>query len=210
MKKFIKFLIILLSVISIFACTNKEQEPKEEKIFKTDNDCTKPRVNKTTDDATTLVLFFSATENTKNIAEKISEVSQADIVEIVPKEDYTEKDLDYNNEESRSIKEQSDDKARPAIKNKIDIEQYDTIYLGYPIWMGKAPKIIFSLLDEYDFSNKTIIPFCTSGSTSINASAKELKNYNSKIKWKTGKRFTSESTDEEIKKWTDTFKKEGK
>lgn len=208
MKRSIKIFIILLSIISIIACTNKEQEPKEEeKVFKTDDGCTKPRINKTTDDATTLVLFFSATETTKSVAEKISEVVNSDIVEIVPEEDYTEEDLDYNNEKSRSVKEQSDEESRPVIKNKIDIEQYDTIYLGYPIWMGKTPKIIFTLLDEYDFSNKTVIPFCTSGSTSITASAKELKNYNNKIKWKTGKRFTSDISNEDIKKWSNTFKK---
>ena len=75
---------------------------------------------------------------------------------------------------------QNDSNARPEIENTIDISKYDTIYLGYPIWWGTNPKIILTLLDTYDFTNKTIIPFCTSGSTGISGSVSDLRNYNNR------------------------------
>ena len=149
---------------------------------------------------TSLVLYFSATGTTKKIAERIASKSGSDIIEIIPKEKYTNKDLDYNGD-CRANREQIDDKARPEIENKMDIDKYQTIYLGYPIWWGTNPKIILTLLDTYDFSGKTIIPFCTSGSSGIEESVKSLRKYNSKLNIKDGKRFAASDDDKVIEEF---------
>ena len=108
-----------------------------------------------------LVLYFSATNNTEQIAKYISEITSSDILEIIPKDIYTDEDLDYNNDNSRANREQNDKNSRPEISNNLDLENYDIIYLGYPIWWGEEPRIILTLLDNYNLENKTIIPFCT-------------------------------------------------
>lgn len=143
------------------------------------------------------VIYFSATGTTKKIAQRIAEKSGSDIIEIIPKEKYKSEDLNYNSD-CRANREQNDSSSRPEIENTFDINEYDTIFLGYPIWWGTIPKIILTLLDNYDFSNKTIIPFCTSGSTGISGSVNDLRNYNSNLVIKDGKRFSSSDSDETI------------
>jgi len=182
-----KIIIILLIIISLSIITGCGKNNKLEK----DNEKVKSNNN-------SVVLYFSATGTTKTIAEKIARELNSDIIEIVPSEKYTKEDLDYNND-CRANREQNDSKARPEIKNTIDITEYDTIYLGYPIWWGTNPKIILTLLDTYDFTNKTIIPFCTSGSTGISESINDLRKYNNKLNIKEGKRFSVNDSDEVIK-----------
>ena len=183
-RKIIISLFILLSVCLITGCGKNNESNKNNHEVK--------------DNSKSVVLYFSATGTTKKIAERIAKESNSDIIEIIPKEEYKEEDLDYNND-CRANREQNDSKARPEIKNKIDITKYDIIYLGYPIWWGTNPKIILTLLDSYDFTNKTIIPFCTSGSTGISGSVNDLRNYNNKLNIKDGKRFSSNDSDEIIK-----------
>ena len=154
--------------------------------------------NEIKENSKSVVLYFSATGTTKSIAERIATQSNSDIIEIIPKEKYKSEDLNYNSD-CRANREQNDSKARPEIENTIDITKYDTIYLGYPIWWGTNPKIILTLLDKYDFTGKTIIPFCTSGSTGISNSVGDLRNYNSKLNIKDGKRFSSNDSDDVIK-----------
>ena len=101
---------------------------------------------------------------------------------------------------------ENDDKAKPEIGNQIDISKYDTVYLGYPIWWGTNPKIILTLLDTYDFTNKTIIPFCTSGSSGISGSVNDLRKYNSNLDIKDGKRFSANDSDETIKEFIEENK----
>ena len=118
--------------------------------------------------ANALVVYFSATGNTKAAAETLAGIQGADLVEIVPEEPYTEEDLDYNNSSSRSTVEQNDANARPAISGTIDnIENYDVVYVGYPIWWYDMPRIMYTFFDTYDFSGKTIVPFCTSGGSGL-------------------------------------------
>ena len=150
------------------------------------------------ENSNSVVVYFSATGTTEKIAEKIANQSGSDIIEIIPKDEYTSADLNYNSD-CRANREQNDDKARPEIKNEIDISKYDTIYLGYPIWWGTNPKIILTLLDTYDFTRKVIIPFCTSGSTDISGSVSDLRNYNSKLDIKDSKRFSASDSDKVIK-----------
>ena len=152
-----------------------------------------------------LVLYFSATNNTEQIAKYIREITSSDILEIVPKDVYTNEDLDYNNDNSRANREQNDENARPEISNKLDLENYDIIYLGYPIWWGIEPRIILTLLDNYNLENKTIIPFCTSGGSGIELSVSNIRNYNDKLNVLDGKKFDSSSSKEEVITWLNSL-----
>ena len=147
-----------------------------------------------------VVLYFSATGTTKVVAEKIAEESDSEIIEIVPKEKYENSDLNYG-ADSRVRIEQNDDTARPKIKNEIDISDYEVVYLGFPIWFGYNPRIIYTFLDKYDLRGKTIIPFCTSGNTDIKDSVTNLRNEYTDLEIKDGKRFAADASDKEIKEF---------
>lgn len=147
-----------------------------------------------------VVLYFSATGNTERIAEYIQEITNSDIIEILPQEEYTSEDLDYSNDNCRANLEQNDDSARPAIANNIDISNYDVIYLGFPIWWGDVPKIILTLMDTYDFTGKTVIPFCTSGGSGISQSMNTLGSYEG-INFIDGERFSSGTSRDEVEEW---------
>ena len=152
-------------------------------------------------DSNILVAYFSATNNTKGVAEKIASELNADLVEIVPKEPYTDIDLNYSDNSTRATVEQNDASARPEISNVIEnVNDYDVIFLGYPIWWGQAPKIMYTFVESYDLSEKTIIPFCTSGSSGISSSAENLEKL-SPSNWLDGKRFSGDASNEEISQW---------
>ena len=119
-------------------------------------------------EAKALVVYFSATGNTKAVAETLAELLDADLYEIVPEQPYTEEDLNYNDRTTRATAEQNDPNARPAIQGSIaDFEQYEVVYVGYPIWWGDMPRILYTFFDAYDFSGKAIAPFCTSGGSGL-------------------------------------------
>ena len=189
-RKVITSLFIVLFIFLITGCGKNKDTIKSDEEVKSNS--------------TSLVLYFSATGTTKTIAQRIASKSNSDIIEIVPKEEYKPEDLNYNSD-CRANREQNDSKARPEIKNTIDINKYDTIYLGYPIWWGTNPKIILTLLDTYDFTNKTIIPFCTSGSTGISKSVNDLRDYNNNLIIKDGKRFSINDSDEVIKEFINKY-----
>lgn len=122
-----------------------------------------------------LVAYFSATGTTKRVAEKISELTGADLYEIVPANPYSDADLNWNDRNSRSTKEMDDPNVRPEIGSiDISLEQYKTIYLGYPIWWGDAPRIMSTFVEKYNFDGKKVIPFCTSGGSGIGRSGSNL------------------------------------
>lgn len=157
----------------------------------------------TTNDKNIAVVFFSASGTTKGVAETISNITNGELIEIVPKEKYTSADLNWNDSKSRTSIECNDSKSRPAIANSIDIDKYDIIYLGYPIWWGDVPHIILTFIDTYKLDGKTVIPFCTSGGTGISGSINTLKNYNKNVNWLDGKRLNS--SENEIKNWVNTL-----
>ena len=118
-----------------------------------------------------LVAVFSAGGVTKKVGQAIAKVSGADFYEIIPKTPYSSADLDWTNKKSRSTLEMNDPESRPELADHaLNIEAYDTVILGYPIWWGVAPRIIETFLESYDFSGKTIIPFCTSGGSGLGRS----------------------------------------
>ena len=115
-----------------------------------------------------LVVYFSCSGVTKKTAELLSDVAGADLFEIRPEVPYTKADLDWMDKKSRSTVEMNDPSSRPAIADKVEhMEQYDTVYVGFPIWWYVAPTIINTFLESYDFSGKTVIPFATSGGSGM-------------------------------------------
>lgn len=126
-------------------------------------------------EAKSLVVYFSATGNTKAVAEILAGQQDADIFEIVPTQPYTDEDLNYRDSTTRATVEQNDSDARPAIQGSItDFEQYDVVYVGYPIWWGDMPRILYTFFDTYDFSGKTIAPFCTSGGSGLSGTPETI------------------------------------
>ena len=121
------------------------------------------------------VAYFPCTGTTEAVAIEIADITGAALYEITPEIPYTAEDLDYGNNASRANQEQSNPSARPSISGTVeDMEQYDIVFLGYPIWHGQAPRIISTFLESYDFSGKTIVPFCTSHSSGIGSSDENL------------------------------------
>lgn len=149
-----------------------------------------------------IVVYFSRTGTTKPLAENIAKITNSDIYEIKAAQPYTDDDINYNNSSSRANREQNDMGARPEIAgDPIDVSQYDTVYLGYPIWWGTIPRIINTFIDTYDLSGKTIMPFCTSGGSGISASVSDIKKYCPNSEVKDGLRGTSHTSETEIKQW---------
>ena len=154
------------------------------------------------EDTDVLVAYFSATGNTENIAEQLAGILDADLYEIVPQVPYTSEDLNYSNSDCRANQEQNDPTARPAISGSVEnMEDYEVIFLGYPIWWGDAPKILSTFLETYDFGGKTIAPFCTSGSSSIGSSADDLEALTQGAAWLEGRRFSGSDSRETVSQW---------
>lgn len=149
-----------------------------------------------------LICYFSCTGNTAQIASYISNSTGGDLFEIIPNLPYTTDDLDYSNSNSRSYIEDKDSSSRPDIfSNVTSWESYKTVYIGYPIWYGNAPKIIYTFMDNYDCSGKKIIPFCTSESTDITQSVNNLKQLCPNANWQKGTRFSKNTTETDINNW---------
>ena len=208
-KKIIDLIIAILVIavgigIWIISSNNKTESDNNSNNTNTtenENSNESQEENINSDDKKVAVIYFSATGTTKKVARYIKNATGGDLIEIVPKEKYTDSDLNYGNDNSRANKEQNDSNARPEIKKHINTDNYDVIYLDYPIWWGDVPKIILTFLDNHNLNDKTIIPFCTSGSTGISGSLSTLKNYNKNVNWIDGKRFASGVSQNEVTNW---------
>lgn len=153
-----------------------------------------------------LVAYFSAGGVTKKLAERLAGAIGADIHQIQPEIPYTTADLDWTDKTSRSSVEMSDKTFRPPVANKVaHMEQYDVIYLGFPIWWYVAPTIINTFLEQYDLTGKTIIPFATSGSSGMGHTNKELQDSCPKAVLKEGTRFPADTPAEKLKTWAEQF-----
>ena len=156
-----------------------------------------------------LVVYFSAQNHTKSVAERIAKNLNADIFEIVPEDVYTSENLNWNNSNSRVSKEHDDESLRNVkLKNtKVNNwEEYDTVLIGYPIWWGLAAWPVNTFVKENNFDGKTVIPFCTSASSSLGQSGALLQKETNSGNWKEGHRFSSSASDLDIKNWTDSIK----
>lgn len=152
----------------------------------------------------TAVVYFSATGNTADIAEKVANILNADKFEIIPEEPYTPDDLNYNDDNCRANLEMNDDSARPAISGDMTaLTEYDTVFIGYPIWWGTAPRIIDTFFESYDMSGKTVYTFCTSGGSGIGQSIDDLTNLCPDVTISDGRRFNAGATEDDVRQWMD-------
>lgn len=150
----------------------------------------------------TAVVCFSGTGNTLDLAKQISNSLEADLFEITPEQPYTHEDLDYSSDDCRANQEMNNESARPAIATDLTaLSDYDTIYIGYPIWWGTAPRIINTLLESYDLTGKDLYLFCTSGGSSIDQSISDLHALYPELTIVDGQRFAVAASEEEVEAW---------
>ena len=197
-----KFLLMLLSLMMICCGVLAEEAAVEE----TADAITSATLNITqlpeveAQDNGILVVFFSPDDTTRAAAYAIAEGLNAELFEITAEEPYSEDDMDYMNSFSRSMQETRDPKARPAIAALPEnLDKYDTILLGYPVWGGKAAKIMLTFIENVDLSGKTIVPFCTSNSSPFGSSDADMKKLaGDSVTWKKGTRITKGATADDI------------
>ena len=180
MKKIVLMMTALLA-INLSACVQKK--------------------TKTSMEQKVLVAYFSASGTTKAVAQQLAEVAGADLHEIKPEQPYTDADLDWTDKQSRSTIEMKDKNSRPAITDKLaNMQDYDVIYVGFPIWWYTAPTIIDTFMESYDFKGKTVIPFATSGGSSIKKACQDLKAAYPDVNWKEGK-LLNRASKQELETW---------
>ena len=149
-----------------------------------------------------LVAYFSASGVTAKVAEKLAGAIGADLYEIKSEQTYTDADLNWQDKKSRSSVEMNDRSSRPAIGNKVEnMDQYDTVFVGFPIWWYREPSIIDTFMEAYNFDGKTVIPFATSGGSGLGDSAKNLQELAKGAKVINGKRFSSGTSADELGAW---------
>lgn len=153
----------------------------------------------------TLVAYFSCTGNTRQLAKTLQAATGGDLYEIKPQIPYTSADLDWQNDKSRSSEEMKDKASRPAIAGKLaNMNDYEVVFVGFPIWWYIAPTIVNTFLESYDFSGKTVIPFCTSGSSQPGKTDEYLHSSCSKeTHWRPAKRFPTHVSEATLKAWVE-------
>lgn len=148
-----------------------------------------------------LVAYFSATGNTEAKAKLIASVVKGDLHKIQPEKDYSPADLNWEDESSRCCAEFTNPASRPAISSTLrNLPEYDVVYLGFPIWWDQTPRIINTFMESADFAGKTVIPFATSGSSSIDNAEKKLREMYPKVMWQKGKLLNG-ATKKDIEEW---------
>ena len=218
MKKRLFMLLALTMAASLAACgAGASGEPQESQPGNSSSSASQPLTPAEPDTMpdssqepskgnanSTLVAYFSATGNTEEIAQHLQTILGASLYEIIPAKPYSDDDLDYNASDCRANQEQDDPSVRPAIDGSVEnMDGYDVILLGYPIWWGEAPRIISTFLESYDFTGKTIVPFCTSGSSGIGGSAEHLTVLAADATWLEGARFNPGATQDEVAAWVE-------
>lgn len=205
----------VLLLLSLTACKGNTEAPTTTALPETtaaQQEGTTEEATENTTEATqgkVLVVYFSATGTTKGVAEKIAKITNADIYEIKPAQPYTDADLDWNDSSSRSTAEQNNKSARPEIASeKLSLDGYSTIYIGYPIWWGEEPRIMDTFAESYNFDGITMIPFCTSSSSGIGRSGKNLEENAKSGTWLDGQRFSANPQDSEIQMWIYSLQKD--
>ena len=206
-------LVICMVLVGLIGCQNNEIQNENNnnnqnaENFENKNQSGEDE-NITKNAGKTLVVYFSAQSHTKKVAEKIAENLNADIFEIVPEDEYTSKDLDWTDDNSRVSKEHDDEKLRDIKLKSTQVENwddYDTVLIGYPIWWGIAAWPVNTFVEANDFEGKTVIPFCTSASSGLGQSGKLLKDLAGSGNWQEGHRFSSSASDADISDWTESL-----
>lgn len=183
--------------------TSTNQSGNEEADTNSEN-TTDTTENTSTGNGKTLVVYYSASGNTKDVAEKIAKITEADLFEIEPVEPYTDDDLDWTDDDSRVSREHDDESLRDVelVSTTVDNwDSYDTVYIGYPIWWGIAAWPVDGFVEANDFTGKTVIPFCTSSSSDLGESGKLLAEAAGTGTWLEGQRFSSSASAEAVQAW---------
>lgn len=203
-KKILCLILCVIAVIGLCSCAKKTANNGVDKSQSTTQSADAQDSNKAENAGQTaqtnaayektLVVYFSCTGNTAQIASYIAEIKNADLLEIESQKPYTSEDLSKN-EDSRAYIEQHSNVNDVKIKTpNVNISDYDTVYIGYPVWYEKAPRAVCTFLKENDLTSKTIVPFCTSDESPIEGSVDELKALQPNAKWQDGIRFNSADT----------------
>lgn len=205
--------IIALAVLAVAVTRNNNQvdntNNSNRQVSEEENSENQETLTNNGSDKKVLVAYFSAQNHTKAVAEKVANNLNADVFEIVPEEAYTGEDLDSTNDSSRVSREHNSESLKniKLKKTKVDnLQDYDIILIGYPIWWGIAAWPVDNFVKENNFDGKTVIPFCTSSSSGLGQSGKLLEEKAKSGNWLEGMRFTSNPLDSAIKTWTDSIK----
>ncbi len=202
-KKFILGIVILLIIVIIVVVC----------LFFSNNANVKENdtVNNISEAGNILIVYFSATGNTKDVAERLAQNLDADLFEIVPVNPYTDDDLDWTDDNSRVSREHDNESLRDVELETTEVanwDSYDTVLIGYPIWWGIAAWPVDNFVKDNDFNGKTVIPFCTSSSSGIGESGELLESYSNGGDWLEGVRFSSNPSDSDIKEFMDILNKD--
>lgn len=211
MKKLTSILLALVLVFSFAACSNNSDNSASTANSTTSDSAGTQTTDESSDNNTDsssnskiLVVYYSATGSTKAIAETIADTSGADLFEITPVDPYTSDDLNWTNDNSRVSVEHNDESKRdvPLIKTTPDNwADYDTVFIGYPIWWGIAAWPVNNFVKGNDFSGKTVIPFCTSTSSGLGQSGNLLADMAGTGNWQDGERFSSGASSSKVESW---------
>lgn len=210
MKKIISILMVITVLFAFAACSNADQnEPETQSIESqtqsTSNISTEPSSeNNTTASGKTLVVYFSASGNTENAANYIAKATDGDVFELEPKDAYSEADLNWTNPDSRVNYEHDNESARniELVSSTVDNwDEYDTVFIGYPIWWQIAAWPVDNFVKNNDFTGKTVIPFCTSTSSGLGDSGKLLEEMAGTGKWLEGERFSERVSESDVADW---------
>ena len=167
----------------------------------TDEEYGKINMNSMQSNHKVLVAYFSATGVTARAAQKVAEATGGEVYAITPAKPYTDADLDWNDKQSRSSVEMNDPKARPALGGeRLDVSEYDIVFIGYPVWWNQAPRLINTFIESHDLKGKTVIPFATSGGSTIAGSAATLKRTYPALEWKEG-RLLNRADEKTVRTW---------
>lgn len=202
MKKIIAvFIACVLAILSFSACSGGSKEP--DNTLANSNSQPSSSESNSIKKSKALVVYFSATGSTEKVAGYIKDETGADIFKIEPMTPYSSSDLNWNDENSRVCKEHNDQNRKVELKSALvsNWDDYDTVYIGYPIWWGIAAWPTDTFVSANDFTGKTVVPFCTSASSPLGDSAKELAEKANGGNWLTGKRFSSGAEKSEVAEW---------
>lgn len=213
-QKFGSLLLAALMILSLAACGNKanntpaqtpsDDTPSESTPAQTPDDTANGEADNTTSGGKVLVVYYSASGNTKRVAEDIAEAADGDLFEITPAEPYTSDDLNWTNSDSRVSREHDDESLRDVPLTTTEVENwddYDTVFIGYPIWWGIAAWPVDTFVKNNDFTGKTVIPFATSSSSGMGQSGTLLSEMAGTGDWQDGQRFSSGASQSDVADW---------
>lgn len=208
MKRFTAILMSMMLVFSLAACKTTPSE-KEHSAMNPESQESEQASNAATTGRKALVVYYSATGSTEKVAKTIAAAVGGDTLQLVPVNEYSSDDLNYGNQDSRVVKEHDDPSLREIelVKNTVDNwAEYDTVFIGYPIWWHIAAWPVNGFVKANDFSGKTVIPFCTSASSGLEDSGKLLEEMAGTGNWLTGQRFSSGAPEQTVRDWVNSLK----